>query len=45
LPDDIVIEIEVPRRSLALDGVSPIDRMRPCVEAARRLLAEISSPG
>ncbi|WAC89156.1 sugar phosphate isomerase/epimerase family protein [Mycobacterium sp. Aquia_213] len=41
LPDDIVLEIEVPRRSLALAGVSPIDRVRPCVEAARRLLAEI----
>ena len=42
LPDHIVIEIEVPRRSLAMAGVSPIDRLRPCVEAARRLLAEIS---
>lgn len=42
LPADIVIEIEVPRRSLALAGVSPIDRLRPCVEAARRLLSEIS---
>jgi sugar phosphate isomerase/epimerase len=41
LPSDIVIEIEVPRRSLALDGVTPIDRLRPCVEAARRLLAEV----
>jgi sugar phosphate isomerase/epimerase len=41
LPDDIVLEIEVPQRSLALAGVSPIDRVRPCVEAARRLLAEI----
>jgi len=41
LPPDIVIEIEVPRRSLALDGVGPIDRLRPCVEAARRLLSEI----
>lgn len=40
LPADIVIEIEVPRRSLALDGVSPIDRLRPCVEAAHRLLSE-----
>jgi sugar phosphate isomerase/epimerase len=39
LPPDIVIEIEVPRRSLALAGVSPIDRLRPCVEAARRLLS------
>jgi sugar phosphate isomerase/epimerase len=44
LPHDIVIELEVPRRSLALAGVSPFDRLRPCVEAARRLLAEIS-PG
>ena len=41
LPADIVIEIEVPRRSLALSGVGPIDRLRPCVEAARRLLSEI----
>ncbi len=39
LPADVVIEIEVPRRSLALDGVSPIDRLRPCVDAARRLLS------
>lgn len=43
LPSDVVIEIEVPRRSLALAGVSPIDRLRPCVEAARRLLSEIGS--
>jgi len=41
LPPDIVIELEVPRRSLALAGVSPIDRLRPCVEAARRLLSEV----
>ena len=40
LPPDIVIELEVPRRSLALAGVSPIDRLRPCVDAARRLLSE-----
>ena len=39
LPPDIVIELEVPRRSLALAGVSPIDRLRPCVQAARRLLS------
>lgn len=44
LPPGIVIEIEVPRRSLALAGVSPIDRLRPCVEAARRLLSGIG-PG
>ncbi len=41
LPRGVVIEIEVPRRSLALAGVSPIDRMRPCVEAARRLLSDV----
>ena len=39
LPTDIVIELEIPQRSLALAGVSPVDRLRPCVEAARRLLA------
>lgn len=41
LPCDVVVEIEVPRRSLALAGVSPIDRLRPCVTAARRLLSDI----
>jgi sugar phosphate isomerase/epimerase len=41
LPGDIVLEIEVPRRSLALAGVGPIDRLRPCVDAARRLLSEV----
>lgn len=43
LPADIVIEIEVPQRSLALTGVSPIERLRPCVEAARRLLAGVQT--
>ncbi|BBZ44222.1 sugar phosphate isomerase/epimerase family protein [Mycobacterium parmense] len=43
LPREIVMEIEVPRRALALSGVGPLDRMRPCVEAARRLLSEIPS--
>lgn len=41
LPGDTVLEIEVPRRSLALAGVGPMDRLRPCVEAARRLLSEV----
>jgi sugar phosphate isomerase/epimerase len=41
LPPDIVLEIEVPRRSLALAGVSAIDRTRPCVDAARRMLREL----
>lgn len=43
LPSHIMIEIEVPQRSLAMDGVSPIDRLRPCVDAARRLLAQVSA--
>jgi sugar phosphate isomerase/epimerase len=43
LPPDIVIELEIPRRSLALAGISPIDRLRPCVDAARRLLSEVST--
>jgi sugar phosphate isomerase/epimerase len=43
LPGDIVLEIEVPRRSLALAGVSPTDRLRPCVEAARRLLSDLQA--
>lgn len=43
LPGDIVLEIEVPRRSLALAGMSPTDRLRPCVEAARRLLAGLQA--
>jgi sugar phosphate isomerase/epimerase len=43
LPTDIVIELEIPQRSLALAGVSSIDRMRPCVEAARRLLSEVAA--
>ena len=38
LPVDMVLEIEVPQGSLALAGVSPLDRLRPCVEAARRLV-------
>lgn len=43
LPADIVLEIEVPQRELALAGVGPIDRLRPCVDAARRLLSEIQA--
>lgn len=38
LPVDIVVGLEVPQRSLALAGVGPRDRLRPCVEAAQGLL-------
>jgi hypothetical protein len=40
LPPEVVIGLEVPRLSLAEAGVSHADRMRPCVQAARGLLAE-----
>ncbi len=43
LPPDLVIELEVPQRSLAVAGVSPIDRLRPCVAAARRVLSDAAS--
>ncbi|WP_327140079.1 sugar phosphate isomerase/epimerase family protein [Nocardia sp. NBC_01327] len=39
LPPDIVIGLEIPRRALALAGVSPADRLRPCLDATRALLA------
>jgi sugar phosphate isomerase/epimerase len=39
LPSDIVIGLEVPRLTLAEAGVSHFDRVKPCAEAARRLLA------
>lgn len=42
LPSDIMMELEIPQRSLALAGVSPADRLRPGVEAARRLLSEVA---
>ena len=38
LPDTIVISLEVPMLAAAEAGVSPIDRLRPAVEAARRLI-------
>ncbi|MFV8315601.1 sugar phosphate isomerase/epimerase family protein [Mycobacterium sp. 23] len=40
LPTDLVFELEVPQRSLALAGVSPVDRLRTCVDAARRVMSE-----
>ena len=42
LPPGIVIELEVPRRSTALAGTGPTDRLRPCVDAARRLFSEVT---
>jgi hypothetical protein len=38
LPRDIVIGLEVPRRSLALAGVHPADRLRPWCRGGARLV-------
>lgn len=38
LPEAIPVGIEIPQRSLALQGVSDVDRLAPCVAATRRLL-------
>lgn len=38
LPADIHIGLEVPLRSLAEAGVGPLERLRPCVAAARALI-------
>lgn len=40
---DLVIGIEVPMRSLAEAGVGPYERLRPCVEATRDLLARLDA--
>src|SRR5262249_11970642 len=38
-PTDVVVGLEIPMRSLAEFGVGPMDRLRPCVAAARDLVA------
>ena len=40
LPPDRVVGLEVPMRSRAEAGVSAYDRILPCVESARALLAQ-----
>lgn len=40
VPDDVVVSLEVPRRSAAEAGLGPDERVRPCVDAARAMLAE-----
>ena len=39
LPPDRVIGLEVPMRKAAEAGIGPYDRLRPCVDAVRRLLS------
>ena len=38
LPDEIVVSLEIPMRSLAEKGMGPRERIAPCVEAARAML-------
>ena len=42
LPKDRVVGLEIPMRASAEAGVSAYDRLLPCVEGARSLLAEVS---
>jgi len=42
LPPGVTISLEVPLRSQAEAGIKPELRLRRCVEAARRLLAEVA---
>jgi hypothetical protein len=41
LPRDAPVSLEIPQRSLADAGVGPYERLGPCVEAGRALLAEV----
>ena len=41
LPRDIVVSVEVPRLAEAQAGMDPHERMRPCVEAARKLVESL----
>lgn len=38
VPADVVVGLEVPMRTLAESGVGSMERLRPCVDAARELL-------
>jgi sugar phosphate isomerase/epimerase len=43
LPDDVVLGLEVPQRSLAEAGVGPHERVARCVEATRKLLDRLDA--
>jgi len=45
LPDHVVISLEVPMLAQAEAGVSPLDRLRPAVEVARRLIERKGTTG
>jgi sugar phosphate isomerase/epimerase len=41
VPRDRVVALEVPLLSQAMAGIGPCERLRPCIDAARSLLAEL----
>lgn len=43
IPPEIPVSLEVPQRTLAEAGLEPKQRLRPCIAAARKLLAEAAS--
>lgn len=45
LPRHLVIGIEAPMRRKAEAGIGPLERLAPCVAAARRLLAQLENGG
>ena len=42
LPRDVVVSLEVPMLAKASAGIGPRERLLPCVDAARRLLAQLA---
>jgi len=42
LPRSTPISLEIPRRSLAEAGVGPYERLKPCVDSARRMISKLS---
>jgi sugar phosphate isomerase/epimerase len=43
LPHDIVVSLEIPQRALAESGKGPLERLKPCVDGARRLLEALDA--
>jgi sugar phosphate isomerase/epimerase len=42
IPPSVTISLEVPLQAMAEAGVEPLERLRPCVAAARMLMAEMA---
>ena len=42
LPRDVVVSLEVPMLAKATAGIGPKERLLPCINAARRLLAQLT---